>query len=87
MVGAEGVPQPAKPAAAYLDTQSPADRSQAARLAARATAEALGNTVVVARASYIDPRIFTRYARGQLLDLTVAPETAIRRLLAVPGSR
>ena len=67
--------------------ETPADRSQAARLAARATADALGNTAVVARASYIDPRIFTRYARGELLDLTVAPETAIRRLLAVTAAR
>jgi len=66
---------------------TPADRSQAARLAARATADALGNTVAVARASYIDPRIFTRYARGELLDLTVAPETAIRRLLAGAATR
>ena len=62
-------------------------RGKAARLAARATADALGNTPAVARASYIDPRIFTKYARGQVLDLTVAPETAIRRLLGAPTRR
>ncbi|MBO0979477.1 DNA topoisomerase IB [Microbacterium sp. SD291] len=63
-----------------LDTG--AQRRRAERLAIQATASALGNTTAVAKASYIDPRVFRRYARGQTLDLTVAAETAIRRLLA-----
>lgn len=49
--------------------------------AVKATAEALGNTPAVARGSYIDPRVFRLYERGRMLDLTVSPETAIRRLL------
>lgn len=60
------------------------ERSQAERLAVQAAATALGNTTVVARGSYIDPRVFTQYARGRTLDLSVTPETAIRRLLAGP---
>lgn len=57
------------------------DRERAERLAVQATASALGNTVAVARGSYIDPRVFKLYSRGKTLDLAVAPETAIRRLL------
>lgn len=57
------------------------DRRRAERLAVQAAASALGNTTAVARGSYIDPRVFREYARGRTLDLTVAPETAIRRLL------
>jgi DNA topoisomerase-1 len=57
------------------------DRSRAEVLAVRATAEALGNTPSVARASYIDPRVFKAYDRGRLLDLDVSPESAIRKLL------
>ena len=60
------------------------DRGKAERLAVQATATALGNTTAVARGSYIDPRVFRLYARGQTLDLTVTPETAIRRLLGGP---
>ncbi|PQZ61205.1 MULTISPECIES: DNA topoisomerase IB [unclassified Microbacterium] len=59
-------------------------RSQAERLAVQAAATALGNTTAVARGSYIDPRVFGQYARGRTLDLTVTPETAIRRLLGGP---
>ncbi len=62
-----------------MDTRK--DRDRAERLAVQATASALGNTIAVARGSYIDPRVFSLYARGKLLDLSVSPETAIRRLL------
>lgn len=65
-----------------LDTAR--ERRHAEGLAVRAAADALGNTPAVARASYIDPRVFQRYAKGQLLDLSVSPETAILRLLQ-PG--
>ncbi|MCM3779058.1 DNA topoisomerase IB [Microbacterium hydrocarbonoxydans] len=57
------------------------ERRKAERLAVQATASALGNTVAVARNSYIDPRVFRLYARGRTLDLSVSPETAIRRLI------
>ena len=60
------------------------DRNRAERLAVQATATALGNTTAVARGSYIDPRVFTQYGRGRTLDLSVTPETAIRRLLGGP---
>ena len=62
-----------------LETKN--ERRRAERLAVQATASALGNTLAVARGSYIDPRVFRLYARGRTLDLTVSPETAIRRLL------
>jgi DNA topoisomerase IB len=55
--------------------------------AVAATAEALGNTPAVARASYIDPRVWTAYERGRTLDLTVSPESAIRRLIRGQGQR
>lgn len=61
------------------------DRKQAEKLAVRATSEALSNTIAVARGSYIDPRVFREYARGNLLDLAVSPETGIRRLLGDEG--
>ena len=57
------------------------DRKRAENLAVRATAEALGNTPSVARGSYIDPRVFARYRDGQLLDLSVSPESAILALI------
>lgn len=57
------------------------DRKRAEVLAVRATADALGNTPAVARASYIDPGVFKAYRRGELLALGVSPESAIQRLL------
>lgn len=57
------------------------DRRAAERLAVRATADALGNTEAVARASYIDPRVFARYRRGEVMDVSRAPESAVRALL------
>lgn len=57
------------------------ERRQAESLAIRATADALSNTPAVARASYIDPRVFQHYAKGELLDRSISPETAIRLLL------
>lgn len=56
-------------------------RERAEREAVRATADALGNTPAVARGSYIDPRVFTRYRRGELLDGARSPEAALRDLL------
>ncbi|GAA1856428.1 DNA topoisomerase IB [Microbacterium koreense] len=57
------------------------DRRDAERFAVRATATALGNTEAVARSSYIDPRVFSRYRRGDVMDLSRAPESAVRALL------
>lgn len=62
-------------------SSSASERKRAEVLAVKATAEALGNTPAVARGSYIDPRVFRSYKRGQLLDTTVSPESAIRALL------
>lgn len=58
-----------------------ARRKRAERDAVEAAAAALGNTPAVARASYIDPRVFGRYAQGRVLDTTISPESAIQRLL------
>jgi DNA topoisomerase-1 len=60
---------------------TPTDRKRAEVLAVRATAEALGNTPAVARGSYIDPRVFSRYRDGETLDLSKSPESAILGLI------
>ena len=57
------------------------DRKRAEVLAVKRASDALGNTPTVARGSYIDPRVFTRYRAGRLLDTTVSPESAIRALI------
>lgn len=62
-----------------VDTATQLKRAE--QLAVRATAEALGNTPAVARGSYIDPRVFTRYREGRLLDLSISPESAILELI------
>lgn len=56
-------------------------RTDAESLAIHATAHSLGNTAAVARGSYIDPRVFTAYEQGRLLDLSISADSAIRRLL------
>lgn len=66
-------------------TSSLRDRAEAERLAVQATAAALGNTKAVARRSYIHPAVFTRYARGETLELGVSREAALRRLLGADG--
>jgi len=63
------------------------DFKRAEQLAVAATANALGNTPAVARGSYIDPRVWKAYERGQVLDLGVSPETAIQRLIVGQRSR
>lgn len=63
-----------------VDTKK--DRVAAERIAVKATSEALGNTVAVARRSYIDPRVFVRYGEGRILSLDGARESALRALLA-----
>lgn len=62
-----------------VDTKS--DLKRAELLAVRATAEKLGNTPSVARNSYIDPRVFSLYRRGKLMDLEGSHDAAIRRLI------
>lgn len=57
------------------------ERERAERDAVAAVAKGLGNTPAVARSSYIDPRVFARYRKGELLDTSRAPESALRSLL------
>lgn len=57
------------------------DRKRAEVLAVKRAADALGNTPSVARGSYIDPRVFARYKKGELLNTSVSPESAIRALI------
>ena len=57
------------------------DRRRAEVMAVKVTSEALGNTPAVARSSYIDPRVFSAYQKGRLLDLSRSPESAIRALI------
>lgn len=49
--------------------------------AAKAASEALQNTPAVARSAYIDPRVFEAYGEDRLLDLSISPDTALRRLV------
>ena len=58
------------------------DRKRAEVLAVQRAADALGNTPSVARGSYIDPRVFSRYRKGRMLDTSVSPESAIRALIS-----
>jgi DNA topoisomerase IB len=53
--------------------------ARAPAVAARAVARALGNTPAVARRSYIDPRIFTLYAAGHLIELDHLPDGSWQR--------
>jgi DNA topoisomerase-1 len=81
-------------AAVALATELPR-RSRAARVAADATAAALGNTPTVARQSYIDPRILELYASGDVIELDELPsegweararvESAVLELLGRSG--
>jgi DNA topoisomerase I len=57
------------------------DLAHAERLAVQSTADALGNTPAVARSSYIDPRVFREYRKGNLLALDGSRDTALRALL------
>lgn len=61
--------------------ESTSERRKAETLAALWAAESLGNTPAVARASYIDPRVFDAYGEGNIIDLSHTPESAIRLLL------
>lgn len=72
-------------AATNLAMTGPAEtrraHTQAVRDAVAEAAVQLGNTPAVARASYVDPRVVDRYAEGEVLELTRAPESALRRLI------
>lgn len=57
------------------------ERKKVELAAVRAAAEALGNTPAVARSSYIDPRVFSLYRRGQTMELGGSKDAAIRRLI------
>ena len=59
-------------AATALAAQRPTP-ARAAITASRAAAGALGNTPAVARQAYIDPRVFERYAAGEVLGLGGVP--------------
>lgn len=56
-------------------------RSRAAAQAVRAAASALGNTPAVARASYIDPRVFDLYDEGVVVDPSRRVEGQLIELL------
>ncbi|UYG15832.1 DNA topoisomerase IB [Brachybacterium huguangmaarense] len=63
------------------DVGSARERAAAERAAVAEVAEALGNTVAVARSSYIDPEVFSRFEEGETIDLRGSREKAILRLL------
>ena len=62
-------------------------RKRAITRAIKEVAHYLGNTPAVARASYIDPRVFDRYRDGQVIDqrLVARRERAQRRRDGDPG--
>jgi len=54
--------------------------------AVREVSSALGNTPPVARASYIDPRVITRFENGEVIELPrAAPPVASTLEIEVPG--
>lgn len=59
-------------------------RTRAVRTAVKDTAELLGNTLAVARSSYIDPRVLDAYDDGRTIDRQRldAAESQLRSLLA-----
>ncbi|MEV7619338.1 DNA topoisomerase IB [Microbacterium sp. NPDC089321] len=61
---------------------SAAARSRAASQAVRVAASALGNTPTVARASYIDPRVFDLYDEGVVVDPSRRVEGQLIELLS-----
>lgn len=72
----------AKALAAHGPVPQAAAAKRAMADATRLTADALGNTPTVARANYIDPRVFDLFRAGRVLDTaSIAPEAAIRRLI------
>jgi DNA topoisomerase IB len=71
-------------AAAALAGQRPVD-ARAAKLASRAAADALGDTPAVARQSYIDPRVFRRYAEGRVVNLYDLPDDAWQARAMIEG--
>ena len=56
-------------------------RAKVVTAAVKEVATALGNTVAVARSSYIDPRVITHYERGVTIDPASSPEKQLRELL------
>ena len=72
-------------AAESLSRTGPQQASRAAdaavREAIRSCAEVLGNTPAVAKASYIDPRIFDLYRAGTVMSRRGSALTALRALL------
>jgi DNA topoisomerase IB len=71
-------------AATTLAARQPVE-ARAARLASRAAGEALGDTPAVARQSYIDPRVFRRYAEGQVVNLDDLPDDAWQARATIEG--
>ena len=63
-----------------LETKN--ERRRAERQGGEGPAAARGNTQAGAPGRYKDPQVLRRYAPRRLLDLSVSPETAIRKLLA-----
>ena len=56
-------------------------RGRAIRDAIEHASSVLGNTAAIAKASYIDPRVFAQYERGRLITRRGARETALLALL------
>ena len=56
-------------------------RGRAIRDAIEHASSVLGNTAAIAKASYIDPRVFAQYERGRLISRRGVRETALLALL------
>jgi len=56
-------------------------RAKVVTAAVKEVAATLGNTVAVARSSYIDPRVITHFERGVTIDPASSPEKQLRDLL------
>jgi DNA topoisomerase-1 len=73
--------------ASSAGAKSARSQQRAMREAVTLTAELLGNTATIAKASYIDPRVFDRFRDGQTMQTRgISPESAIRLLILGPES-
>ena len=63
-----------------VDTRSARTRAVAAAM--KDAAAVLGNTPAIARKSYVDPRVVSRFTSGQTIETSGSPEAALLRLLA-----
>ena len=67
--------------AAHGPAASKTERKAAVAESMREASRVLGNTPAIAKKSYVDPRVVANYRRGEVIELSRTPESALRDLL------